>query len=49
MSSQNKQTEHTRHEWLNLRIGRICTVCRCVQVIGRFDEAVPCKAEDLAS
>lgn len=47
--TSHKQSEHIRHEWLNLRIGRICIVCRCVQVIGRFDDAVSCRAEDLAS
>ncbi len=30
------------HEWVQIRLGRVCAKCFVVQENGRFDDNVPC-------
>jgi hypothetical protein len=34
--------QQPRHEWLHIRVGRVCQKCHVVQTTDEFDDDAPC-------
>ena len=40
-----ERIERTKHAWVTIAAGRVCTTCRTSQAKGDFDDAVPCREQ----
>lgn len=44
LSESDERIERTRHRWLAIRVGRVCSVCKVAQATGEFDDDDACDA-----